>query len=75
MTKDQVAAVFERIKTWPEDRLEDAAELLLALEAMGDEPYRLSDDERAAVRRGLDDARHGRFATDEQVAELLNRGR
>ena len=31
------------------------------------EPYRLSDDERAAVREGMEDARRGNFETDEEI--------
>jgi len=31
------------------------------------EPYRLSDDARAAVREGMEDARRGNFATDEEI--------
>ena len=29
--------------------------------------YHLSDDERAAVREGMEDARRGNFATDEEI--------
>jgi len=29
--------------------------------------YRLSDEERAAVREGMEDARRGNFATDEEI--------
>jgi predicted transcriptional regulator len=38
--------------------------------------YQLSDEERAAVRAGLDDARRGDFATDEELEEFyqLHRG-
>jgi predicted transcriptional regulator len=31
------------------------------------ELYRLSDEERTAVREGMEDARNGNFATDEQI--------
>jgi len=37
--------------------------------------YRLSDEERAAVRRGLEEMRQGKFATDEEVAAVFNRYR
>jgi predicted transcriptional regulator len=29
--------------------------------------YRLSDEERAAVREGMEDARRGNFATDDEI--------
>jgi len=35
--------------------------------------YKLSDDERAAVRRGLADMRAGRLASDEAVTALFSR--
>jgi predicted transcriptional regulator len=37
--------------------------------------YRLSDEERAAVRRGLDEARQGKFATDDEVKAVFDRYR
>jgi hypothetical protein len=74
MTKDQINTVLDRVRTWPEPRREEAVELLLALESLGEEPYRLSDEERASVRRGLEDVRQRRFASDEEMAALFNRG-
>jgi hypothetical protein len=35
--------------------------------------YKLSDEERALIREGLADADKGNFASDEEVAEFLNR--
>jgi hypothetical protein len=40
-----------------------------------DEVYRLSEEERAAVRRGLDEMRRRRFATDEEVKAVFDRFR
>jgi predicted transcriptional regulator len=37
--------------------------------------YHLSDEERAAVRRGLEEMRQGRLAIDEEVAAVFNRYR
>jgi hypothetical protein len=44
MTKDQVKEVLDRVLTWPPERQEDAAQLLLALEAQESELYHPSDD-------------------------------
>ena len=46
------------------------------VETHRDEVYRLSDEERIAVRAGMDAARRGDFATDEEIDELygLHRG-
>jgi len=73
MTKEQIAEIFERFKTWPEDRQQDAIEILLAMEAMGAGPATLSESERAGVDRGLEDMRNRRFASDENVSALFNR--
>jgi hypothetical protein len=37
--------------------------------------YRLSDEERAAVRRALQEVRDGRIASDEDIAALFDRFR
>jgi hypothetical protein len=56
-TKDQVKEVLDRVLTWPPERQEDAAQLLLALEAREGELYHPCDDEWAAI--GGDFAKHG----------------
>jgi hypothetical protein len=53
MTKDQVKGVLDRVLTWPPERQQDAAQLLLVLEAQEGEFYHPSDDERAAIEEGL----------------------
>jgi hypothetical protein len=73
MTKDEIAAVFERVKTWPEDRQAEAVEMLLAIEAAQPGPVTLSEGERAGVERGLDDLRNRRFASDEDMAAFFAR--
>jgi hypothetical protein len=67
MTKEQLDEVLERVRSWPKARQEDAVNMLLAMEAMGTEPYALSADERAAVRRGLEEMRQCKFASDEEL--------
>jgi predicted transcriptional regulator len=67
--------IIERADTWPEEAQEEAVQFLLALEQEYAEPYELSDEDRKAIDRGLEDMRHGRFATDEQVAAVFNRYR
>jgi predicted transcriptional regulator len=62
-------------ESWPE---EDQAELIEAareIEARRGGVYRLTDDERAAVEQGLADANAGRFATDQEIAEILKKAR
>jgi hypothetical protein len=51
MKKDQIAAVLERVRTWPAERQEDAARLLLEMEAQDASPYRLTDEQLTELRR------------------------
>jgi len=75
MTREQQTAVLDRAKSWPSEQLEEAVEILLALESKAKGVYRLSDEERAAVLRGLEEADRGEFATDEEVAAVFKRFR
>jgi hypothetical protein len=45
--------VIERVSRWPEDRQEEAAEVLLELEAQADSDYRLTPEQAAEVERRL----------------------
>ena len=67
--------LLERAKTWPEAKQEEAVQSLLAIEQEIAEPYELSNEDRAAIDRSLEEMRQGRFATDERVAAVFNRYR
>jgi hypothetical protein len=51
MKKDQISAVLERVRTWPSERQEDAARLLLEMEAQDASPYCLTDEQLTDLRR------------------------
>jgi hypothetical protein len=74
MTKDQVKEVLDRVLTWPPERQEDAAQLLLALEAQEGELYHPSDDEWAAIEEGLAQAKRGDAVPADEIAALLRPG-
>jgi predicted transcriptional regulator len=63
-------ALLERVESWPVEDQEELAELAREIESRRTGLYRLSDEERAAVRAGLDDARQGNFVTDEEMEEF-----
>jgi hypothetical protein len=71
MTDDQVKEILDRVLTWPRERREDAAQLLLALEAREGELYHPSDDEWAAIEEGLTQASRGEAASAGEIAALL----
>jgi hypothetical protein len=51
MSKEQVKAVLDRVLTWPNDRQEDAAKLLMLMESQDQSDYRLTDAQVEEVRR------------------------
>ena len=71
MTKQEIEAVFERVRTWPEDRKAYAAVLLLGLEQYGDKVFELSDEERVE----LDRAEASGVAPEAEVESLLGQYR
>ena len=75
MTKEQIDSVFERVRSWPAARQEDAAQLLLAMEAQGSKSYPLSEEERADIDVALQELARGEVASDEDVAAVFNRYR
>jgi hypothetical protein len=75
MTKDQIDTVLERVHSWPKERQEDAARLLLAMEAQDTTPYILSDEERADLEAALEDVRRGKVASQSEVAAVFARHR
>jgi hypothetical protein len=70
MTKEQVKAVLDRVQTWPDERQEDAAKVLMLMEAQDDSAYRLTDEQVAEVRRRISDPNR-RLLTIEEVNERL----
>jgi hypothetical protein len=75
MTKQGLEILLERVSTWPEEAQDEFVKSVADIESKHLGVYRLSDEERDAVRRGLADMREGRLATDAEVAAVFNRYR
>ncbi len=73
MTKHSLEILLERIASWPDEAQDEFVKSLADIERRHAGVYKLSDDERAAVRRGLADMRAGRLASDEAVTALFSR--
>ena len=73
MSKEQIKAVLDRVLTWPPARQQDAAAMLLWLEAKEGELYHPSDDEWAAIQEGLSQAKRGEFVPDEEMDAFWKR--
>ena len=67
MTKKQIHAVLEKVRSWPEEDQEELAEIAREIEARRKGVYVMNDEERAAVREGLEQARRGEFVSEEEM--------
>lgn len=63
---------ISKVEKLPEAEQDRAAELLLGLAEPGTR-YRLSDEQAAEVELARKEAREGKFASDEDMAELWRR--
>jgi hypothetical protein len=73
MSKEQVKAILDRVLTWPEQRPDDAAKVLMLMEASDQSTYRLTDEQVAEVGRRLADPNPRRLTLDEFKERLARR--
>ena len=69
MTKEQINAVLEGVRSWPEEDQEELIEIAREIEARRTGVYVLSDDERAEIQK----SRGGPLASDEEVEAFWKR--
>jgi len=72
MTKREVDAVLERVRSWPEAEQEEAALLLLALEERRKGVYELSEEEFADLDQADREIERGEFVPDEEMKALFD---
>jgi predicted transcriptional regulator len=65
--------LLERIATLPDDLLDEVEQSVDEIERWRGDVFRLTDEERAAVRKGMEAARRGEFVTDEELAAFYRR--
>jgi hypothetical protein len=75
MTRQGLEILLERVSTWPEEAQEELLRSVAGIEEKHFGIYRLSDEERNAVRRGLAEMREGKLASDAAVAAVFDRYR
>jgi predicted transcriptional regulator len=68
-----VKDLMERVATWPAEDIAELEEYAREIEARRADLYRLTDDERAAIREGIAQADRGEFVPDEEIAEMNKR--
>ena len=68
--------LIERVASLPEELLDEVGQTVEdILEWHRGGPYRLDEDERRAVRRGIEAADRGEFVSEEELAEFYRRHR
>ena len=75
MTKQSLEMLLERVATWPEGAQQELVQTIAEIEKKHLGVYKLSNEERAAVRRGLREMREGKIASEEEVAAVFARYR
>jgi hypothetical protein len=75
MTKEQISAVLESVRSWPEEDQEELVAVAREIEARRKGVYRVSDAERQGIEKGLEAMREGKFASYDRVAAILNEAR
>jgi len=73
MTKEQLDALLDGVRSWPEEDQEELVEIARAIEARRTGVYEMTDQERAAVREGLAQAERGEFVSDEEMEAFWKR--
>jgi predicted transcriptional regulator len=63
----KVKEILQHAASWPEEDQEELANVARIIEARRTGVYRLSDEERAAVREGMEAARRGEFVPDDEM--------
>jgi hypothetical protein len=65
MTKEQISSVLDSVRSWPQEDQEELVELAREIEARRTGIYVMNDEERAAVREGLEQAMQ--FVPDDEM--------
>jgi alkylhydroperoxidase family enzyme len=66
-------SLLERVASLPEEVLGEVEESIEEIERWRGDVLRLTEDERAAVRRGMDAARRGDFVSEVELAAFYRR--
>jgi len=69
----RLETLLDRVSTWPEEAQAELLERAIEIEARQSGVYRLSDDEKAAVKKGLEAAERGEFVSDDDMAAFFKR--
>ena len=68
-----VETILERVATWPDEAQAELMQSIIDIEVKHFGIYRLSDDERAAIREGIAQADRGEFVPDDVMRDFFKR--
>ena len=71
MTDDQIETILRRVRTWPRERQEDAARVLLTLGRRPAEPYILDAEDVADINAALAEIERGEEPTSDAEVEAV----
>ena len=75
MTKDQIDEIFERVRTWPLERQQDAAQILLRLEQKNAALNDLTEEDWADLEEALAEADREEPVPEGEIKALFDRYR
>jgi hypothetical protein len=70
---ENLRELMARVGTWPEQTREELVRSGFDYRDAPPERYELTEEDRAALERSFDDVSYGRFASDEQMAQVFAR--
>jgi hypothetical protein len=70
MTREDIAAILDRVRSWPVERQQDLVQIALQLEEQDSAGRSLTDDQLEQVRRIRKDVRAGMISSDAEMVEL-----
>ena len=73
MTKEEIDAVFARVRTWPLERQSQVAAYLRAIEKVGGDYWPLTDEDIADLVQADAEADRDGAASDEEVEAVFGR--
>lgn len=65
--------ILEQVASWPEADQEELAEVAREIEARRTGLYTMTDDEKVAVNKGLEQIRRGDFVTEKEMQPFWKR--
>jgi len=72
---DLMQKALAAVRTWGDERQDEAAQLLLAMDRLGPDVYRASPEELAAIDAALAETARGEVASDTEVEAAFARFR